>query len=239
MSYQKTYVLVHGAWHGSWCWARVRAALSDAGHSVFTPTLTGVGERSHLLAPHINLSTHISDVANLIKWEALSNVILCGHSYAGGVISGVADRIPKQIGALVYLDAFVLGNGESTHDVLPAEAAQMQISLANEQGAGWKVPPIPAVAFNVNEADREWVDRQCTAHPLACFTEKLVLSGAGAAIADVTYVEATDYPESVFAGSRERARSHGWKLAEIFGGHDVMLDKPQELVSRLLAVGKT
>jgi pimeloyl-ACP methyl ester carboxylesterase len=95
-----TYVLVHGAWHGSWCWKRVRKALQAQGHEVFTPTLTGVAERKHLLSPQINLDTHIDDVVNLIQWEELSDVVLCGHSYGGPVISGVADRIPDRIGAL-------------------------------------------------------------------------------------------------------------------------------------------
>src|SRR5258708_37093483 len=102
-----TYVLVHGGWHGSWCWKRVRKALQYAGHEVFTPSLTGVGERSHLNSATVNLSTHIADVVNLVRWEELSNVILCGHSYGGFVINGVPDQIPDQIRALVYLDAFV------------------------------------------------------------------------------------------------------------------------------------
>jgi len=107
-----TYVLVHGAWHGSRCWKRVRKALQVQGDDVFTPTLTGLGERSHLLSPHVNLGTHIEDIVNLIKWEELSDVVLCGHSYGGCVISGVADRVPDRIGALVYLDAFVLKDGQ-------------------------------------------------------------------------------------------------------------------------------
>lgn len=113
-----TYVLVHGAWHGSWCWKRVRRALQALGHEVFTPTLTGVADRVHLLSPQVNLETHITDVVNLIQWEELSDVVLCGHSYGGCVISGVADRIPDRIGALVYLDAFVLESGQSLHDTL-------------------------------------------------------------------------------------------------------------------------
>jgi len=107
-----TYVLVHGAWHGSWCWKRVRKSLRDAGHQVFTPTLTGVGDRSHLNSAAINLSTHIADVVNLLQWEDLSDVVLCGHSYGGSVISGVIDRIPERIRTLVYLDAFVPEDGE-------------------------------------------------------------------------------------------------------------------------------
>ncbi len=114
-----TFVLVHGAWHGAWCWKRVRSALEKQGHQVFTPTLTGVADRSHLSSPEVNLESHIADVVNVIRWEELSNVVLCGHSYGGAVISGVADRIADRIGALVYLDAFVPENGQSLHDTLP------------------------------------------------------------------------------------------------------------------------
>ena len=107
-----TFVLVHGAWHGSWCWKRVRQDLQARGHAVFTPTLTGVGERSHLLARNVDLETHVLDVVNLIAWEDLHDLVLCGHSYGGCVVTGVADRLPERIRALVYLDAFVLDDGE-------------------------------------------------------------------------------------------------------------------------------
>ena len=113
-----TFVLVHGAWHGSWCWKRVRKALQARGHDVFTPTLTGLAERSHLLAPNVNLDTHIDDVVGLIKWEDLSDVVLCGHSYGGCVISGAADRVAQRIGALVYLDAFVFADGQCLLDTV-------------------------------------------------------------------------------------------------------------------------
>ena len=121
---QKTYVLVHGAWHGSWCWKRVRKNLQGTGHQVFTPTLTGVGERSHLNSATVDLSTHIADVVNLLRWEELSDVILCGHSYGGSVIRGIADRVPERIRTLVYLDAFVPEDGECVFDLLPQEAAE-------------------------------------------------------------------------------------------------------------------
>src|SRR3954454_19634713 len=132
-----TFVLVHGAWHGSWCWKRVRKALQMRGHDVFTPTLTGVGERSHLLSPDVTLDTHIEDVVNLIAWEELSDVVLCGHSYGGCVITGVADRLPDRVGAMVYLDAFVLEHRQSLHDTLPPAQKALQIELAREHGEGW------------------------------------------------------------------------------------------------------
>ena len=145
-----TFVLVHGAWHGSWCWKHVRKRLQHAGHDVFTPTLTGVGERCHLASPNVNLSTHIADILSLIQWEELSRIILCGHSYGGFVISGVADRIPDRIRALVYLDAFVPEDGECLFDLVSPEMAAGMRRQAATSGDGWKVDPIPGEVFQVN-----------------------------------------------------------------------------------------
>jgi pimeloyl-ACP methyl ester carboxylesterase len=229
-----TFVLVHGAWHGSWCWKRVRKALQARGHDVFTPTLTGVGERSHLVSPHVNLDTHIADIANLIQWEELSDVVLCGHSYGGCVISGVADRVPERIGALVYLDAFVLENGQSLHDTLPSSQRDLQIELTRQHGEGWKVPPIPAEVFNVNVGDLEWVNRQCTIQPLATFQQALKLSGRLDAVKNITFILANGWNDSPFRVFYERAKAKGWNTLSIPCGHDVMLDRPEELTSALL-----
>jgi len=231
-----TYVLVHGAWHGSWCWKRVRAILQAQGHDVFTPTLTGVGERSHLLSPQVNLDTHINDVVNLIRWEELSDVVLCGHSYGGCVVSGVADRIADRIGALVYLDAFVLENGQSLHDTLPPEMRSMQLELSLQTGEGWKVPPIPAEAFHVNAEDRDWVNGQCTVQSLATFQQPLHLTGAIDRITNVTFILANGWAPSPFPQFCERAKAKGWKTVAVGCGHDVMLDQPEELAQELLAV---
>ena len=231
-----TYVLVHGAWHGSWCWKRVRRALQAAGHEVFTPTLTGVGERSHLLSPQVDLGTHIQDIVNCIQWEELSDVILCGHSYGGVVIRGAADRIPGRIGALVYLDAFVPETGQSLHDALHQEMRDQQLDLAKTVGEGWKVPPIPAEAFQVNAADREWVDRQCTFQPLQTFRQPLHLTGAGDRIQNVTYILANGWGPSPFPEFHEKAIAKGWRTLAIDCGHDVMLDEPEQLTRALLAV---
>jgi pimeloyl-ACP methyl ester carboxylesterase len=231
-----TFVLVHGAWHGSWCWARVRRTLVDLGHQLFTPTLTGVGERSHLLSRDIDLQVHVDDVANLIRWEELDEVILCGHSYGGCVISGAADAVPDRIAGLVYLDAFLLEEGEGLHDLLPDEPREMQLSLANEYGEGWRVPPIPAEIFNVNARDRDWVDRQCTPQPLATFQQKLRLSGGLARIACNHFILASGWEGTPFTSSYDRAKARGWTTSEIACGHDVMLDDPEALVSELLNV---
>jgi len=183
-----SFVLVHGAWHGSWCWKRVRKGLQAQGHEIFTPTLTGVAERSHLLSPAVNLETHILDIVNLIHWEELTDLVLCGHSYGGCVISGVADRMPERIRSLVYLDAFVPEDGDNQLQHLPEMLATRLLEGAKNVGEGWKVPPIPAAVFNVNAADREWVDRQCTLHPLATMQQRLRLTGGLQKIKNITFI---------------------------------------------------
>jgi pimeloyl-ACP methyl ester carboxylesterase len=233
-----TFVLVHGAWHGGWCWARVRRELQAQGHEVFTPTLTGVCEAAHLLTRAVDLSTHVDDVANLIRWQELSDVILCGHSYGGCVISGVGDQMPDRIAALVYLDAFVLQDGQALHDTLPAEAREAQLEGVLQVGEGWKVPPIPAEFFNVNAADRAWVDRQCTPQPLATFQEALRLEGGLGDIAHKGYVFASGWDGTPFQGFYDQAKADGWRTCEMACGHDVMLDQPGALVSELVATAK-
>jgi pimeloyl-ACP methyl ester carboxylesterase len=226
-----TFVLVHGAWHGSWCWKRVRKTLQAEGHDVFTPTLTGVGERSHLISPQVNLDTHVADVVNLIRWEELTDVVLCGHSYGGCVITGVADRIPDRLRALAYLDAFILENGQSLHDVLPREVVESQLRRTRERGDSWRVPAI-SEHFQVNLEDRAWVDGQCTPQPLATFQQRLRVDRTFAA-ASCTHILATGYQPSVFPPFHEIAKRKGWKTLTVDCGHDVMLDKPAELVAML------
>lgn len=230
-----SFVLVHGAWHGSWCWKRVRRALQSQGHEVFTPTLTGVADRSHLLSRAINLETHIQDVVNLIRWEELTDIVLCGHSYGGCVISGVADRLPEHIRALVYLDAFVLEDGENQMQHLSETQFHQFREGANNLGDGWKVPPIPAAVFNVNAADREWVDRQCTMQPIETLQQPLRFTGGIEKINNVTFILATGYTEgSPFPPFYEKAKRKGWKTRTVPCGHDVMLDLPEELTTLLV-----
>jgi pimeloyl-ACP methyl ester carboxylesterase len=231
---QTTYVLVHGAWHGSWCWKRVRKSLRDAGHQVFTPTLTGLGERSHLNSAAVGLSTHIADVVNLLRWEDLSDVTLCGHSYGGSVISGVADRIPERIRALVYLDAFVPEDGECLFDLLSPELAQQMRRLAQSAGDGWNVPPIPAERFNINLRDAAWVNAQCTSQSIASFEEHIRLNRASSYTHDVTHILATGWDNSPFRAAHERAKAKGWKTRTVTCGHEVMLDLPGGLTDLLL-----
>ncbi|HUN59048.1 MAG TPA: alpha/beta hydrolase [Candidatus Binataceae bacterium] len=219
----RVLVLVHGAWHGGWCWRRVADRLTSAGHRVFTPTLTGLADRSHLASERVNLSTHVTDIVNLIRWEGLSDIVLCGHSYGGMVITGVADRAPGQIASLVYLDAYVPENGQSLVDIRPLD---LPTALA--------LPPFPADYFNVNEKDRAWVDRQCTAHPIACATERLGLTGAYRGVRRRIFIRAINYPSPHFEAAYQRAKANpAWVTHEVACGHEVMLDMP-ELLAELL-----
>jgi pimeloyl-ACP methyl ester carboxylesterase len=229
-----TYVLVHGAWHGSWCWKRVRKGLRDKGHQVFTPTLTGLGERCHLNAASVDLSTHIADVVNLLRWEDLSDVILCGHSYGGSVICGIADRVPERIRTLVYLDAFVPEDGESLFDLHAPEHAQHMRLQAKTAGAGWKVPPIPAERFNLNPRDAAWVNAQCTPQSIASFEERIKLNRAPFRAHDTVYVLATGWDNSPFIAAHERAKAKRWQTRIVSCGHEVMLDLPCELTDLML-----
>src|SRR3954464_1810413 len=166
------FVLVHGAWSGGWCYARVAALLRARGHTVFTPTLTGQGERAHLFSGAINLSTHIEDVLGVFRFERLSDVVLAGHSYGGMVITGVADRIGEKIKALAYLDAFVPEDGQSLFDInIPANTQRFLQSAGTRGGLG--VPAPSAGYFGVNPVDAAIVDALATPFPLGCFTEKL------------------------------------------------------------------
>ena len=228
-----TFVLVHGAWCGGWCYARVATLLRSRGHAVFTPTLTGQGERAHLLSGSTNLSTHIEDVLGVFAFERLDNVILAGHSYGGMVITGVADRIADKIRALAYLDAFVPDDGQSLFDINIPANTQRFLQGAGTLG-GLAVPAPPAAYFGVNAADAATVDALATPFPLGCFTEKLKLSGAYRSVEKHLYVHGTVLPrESPFRPFYGRALAAGWSAHALACGHHVMLDAPEKTAELL------
>jgi pimeloyl-ACP methyl ester carboxylesterase len=232
-----TFVLVHGAWHGGWCWRRVADRLRGGGHNVFTPTLTGLGERSHLMGAGIDLKTHIADVVNVMRWEGLSDVVLCGHSYGGFVISGVAEAMAPSIRSIVFLDAFVPGNGDTVHD-LTAPAVRDAVSTATKRG-DLVISPRAAEAFGVNAADRAWVDRLCVGQPIGTFTDKIALTGARDRIARKSYIRAKSYPNPGFDRAYNALKSDpSWRTYEVACGHDVMVDNPDRLTEILLEVAQ-
>jgi pimeloyl-ACP methyl ester carboxylesterase len=232
----KTFVLVHGAWHGGWCWRRVSDLLEKKGHKVFTPTMTGLGERSHLIDPKINLATHITDIVNVIKWEGLKDIVLVGHSYGGSVVSGVAEQAGDTIGSIVFLDAFLPENGDS----LASKASQgtRDAIAAVVQKGETSMKPISAAVCQVNEKDRAWVDRMCTPHPLATLTDKITLTGAREKVAKKTYIRAKGYPSVAFDGHQEKLKGDkAWRVDEMPCGHDAMVDMPDRLTEILIEVG--
>jgi pimeloyl-ACP methyl ester carboxylesterase len=229
----RTFVLVHGAWHGGWCWQRVAARLREDGDSVFTPTLTGVGERAHLLRAGIDLNTHITDIVNVLKWEDLKDVVLCGHSYGGFVISGVAEQAAPLIRSIVFLDAFVPNNGESVQD-LTGPAVREAIAKAVQDG-DLAIAPRSAEAFNVNPDDRAWVDRMSVGQPIATFIDKIALTGARDHIARKSYIRAAYYANPGFDKALAAARADSsWRTYDVPCGHDVMVDMPERLSEILL-----
>ena len=230
-----TFVLVHGAWHGGWCWRRVSDLLERQGHKVFTPTLTGLGERSHLLRAGINVSTHVTDVANVLKWEGLSNVVLCGHSYGGLVVSGVAEQMSSAIGSIVFLDAFVPENGDSMAE-LTSGAVRDNLKIAAERG-DLGVPARSAAAFLVNDKDQAWVDAMCVPQPIGTMTEKITLTGARERIGKKAYIRASAYPNPGFDTAYARVKADtSWRTYEVPCGHDVMVDMPERLAEILVEV---
>jgi pimeloyl-ACP methyl ester carboxylesterase len=199
--------------------------LVSRGHRVHAPTLSGLGERSHLAGGAIDLTTHVNDVVNEIEWKDLERFALVGHSYGGMVITGAAERVGQRIASIVYVDAFIPGDGESFADF----------------ARGWKLtgpmtPPPPSSAGDfLDEADRAWVDRKVTPQPTATFTEKLRVTGAYQRVPRKIYVQATGW-DTPFGPQAAAARSDpSWTVHEIACGHDVEIDKPDELVAILEA----
>jgi len=229
----RAFVLVHGAWHGGWCWRRVTKLLEQQGHRVFTPTLTGLGERAHLLSPQINLDTHIADVVNLIRYEGLSGIVLVGHSYAGFVVSGVAEQEESAIASFVFLDAFVPEDGDSMATI-GTQPTRDAIEAAVKRG-DTTLPPRPAEFFHVNPANRAWVDGLCGPHPIGAFLQPVKLTGARERIAKKFYIRATDYPNPVFDAHAAKLKARpGWRVYDVPCGHDVMVDMPDRLTEILV-----
>jgi pimeloyl-ACP methyl ester carboxylesterase len=217
-----TYVLVPGGGWGGFIWRPVAALLRTQGHDVFTPTLTGLGERVHLASQEIDLLTHIQDILGVMVYEDLSEVILVGHSYGGMVITGVAERLPEKLARLVYLDAMVPQDGQSDLDVLgPAIAAQFE-EHARLHGDGWCLPPAPDDSPKI------------TAHPLKSLQQPLVVRNPVAALLPRTFIFCTASTLDCVRQTAARAQREGWRYHELPTGHMAMVSMPQEVAHLLL-----
>lgn len=229
---QKTFILVHGAWHGGWCWRRVADLLQAQGHKVFTPTLTGLGEKSHLRQDETGLDTHVTDILNLIEWEDLSDIVLVGHSYGGMVITGVANALADKIEAIVYLDAFKPDEGDSVASMADPKTSAYMHKLWDDGTRAWG--PLPVDYFSVLPENTDWVTAKMTPQPLRTFLDPSGPVAGGAVIARKTYVRALKFPSLAFDAALAATRGDaGWNTLELDYGHDVMIDYPSQLAAIL------
>jgi pimeloyl-ACP methyl ester carboxylesterase len=229
------YVLIHGAWHGGWCWSRVADPLRAAGHRVYTPTQTGLGERSHLLSREITLDTFIADIVNLLEWEDLRDVVLVGHSFGGISATGAADRVAARIRHIVYLDALILDNGQSVFDTMSPDFVASRRRLADETSGGVSLPvPNPASLGVTDAADMAWLRAKCTPHPLSTYDSALILGHDLGNGLPATYVAVTPaFP--ALADSRRYAQGRGdWQYLEVEAGHDAMVTSPRAVLDILV-----
>ena len=236
------FVLVHGAWHGAWCWRRVIDQLQQQGHRACAVTLTGLGERAHLLSPAITLETHIEDLRQLIETEELSDVVLAVHSYAGMIGTAIADRMGERLKHLVYVDAVIPKPGESWSST-QASATQQQRLAAAEASANFSFPPPDPVVFGLHDADHAWVQRRQTPHPGNTYRMPLAFDVQRVAATPHTFISCTEPALATIEPSRLRVKDPafwggawlpGSRVIEMKTGHDPMISEPAALTRILL-----
>lgn len=234
------FVLIHGAWHGAWCWQRVLPRLRAAGHAAHAVTLTGVGERAHLLRPDLRLRDHVADVLGLIEAEELADdLVLVGHSYGGLVMTGAADALLARgatgLRHLVYVDAVTPHPGESWSSQHAPETVRARLEAA-AQRPDRAMPPPDAAVFGLEGADRDWVNRRQTPQPAGVYQDALDFDAARVAARPRTFIDCTAPALATIAVMRERVRREpGWRVVEMATGHDPMVSAPEALAAHLLA----
>jgi pimeloyl-ACP methyl ester carboxylesterase len=237
----RTFVLVHGAWHGGWCWRRVADVLMARGHRVFAPSLTGVGDRAHLFSKDISLQTHVEDILSVVEAEELNDFVLVGHSYGGFVISGVADTLRERVSRYVYLDAGVPpdmspGASFSWSDKDTPEAREARLKSVREQGNGVALPPPPPSELAVTKpSDVAWLQRHLRPMPVRTYIGTFTFKSSGTKGLNRTYIAANKPPYASLVPTHNRIRGdHTWSFTTIKAGHDSMVTAPHELASLLM-----
>ncbi len=233
-AFARTFVLVHGSYHGGWCWRRVADILEARGHKVFAQSLTGLGDRSHLLSKDINLETHIADIANLVRWEDLRDICLVAHSYAGFPASGALEQIHDRVASIVWLDAFVPEDGQKQIDIASAYGRDSMLkALAKGE---FSIGPPPPSAFSVSEKDYARLQSKMTPHPIGTTTQPIRLTGKLQIIAKKIFIRVPRYSQPAFDAAFAACRADkSWQtLVNRESGHDVMVDQPEWLADVLL-----
>ena len=230
-----TFVLLHGAFHGAWCWRDVSPILRAAGHNVFTPTQTGVGEKAHLLRHDITLDVFVEDVVAVLEAEEMTDAVLVGHSFGGNAITGAAERVPGRIRSLIYLDSMVPESGVSPLETLTTEVAERRRRLAAESG-GLSIPPPAPDAFGVPEGEKaDWLRRRLTPQPFGVFDSALTLERPPGNGLPCTYVVCTAPLYLPLERHRARVRTiPGWTVREFAASHDAMVTHPRETAELLM-----
>src|SRR5262245_33237108 len=230
----KTYGRVHGAWHGGGCWSKIATILRGRGHTVLTPTQTGLGERSHLLSKSIDLDVFVTDIANVIKYEDLHDIVLVGHSFGGNAISGVADTMRDRIRQLIYLDVVMLENGQSVFSQLPKDVVEARTKSAQETSGGLSIPAPPPAAFGITDtAQTQFVQSRFTPHPFNTFVSPLKLTNKVGNGLQATYIVCADPIYKPLEASRNWVEAAGLKAVEIQCGDDAMVIAPDRLADLL------
>jgi pimeloyl-ACP methyl ester carboxylesterase len=233
----QVYVLVHGAHHGGWCWRLVAAALRRAGHTVYTPTQTGLADRRHLMSREITMETFVLDVVNLMESEELTDVVLVGHSFGGRTATGVADRCPERLGHLCFLDAGLPIGGASRLEAMPAHRRAERVEAAAVSSGGVSVPAPPATRFGLTDpAHLAWVNRRLTPQPLSVEASRIELAHEIGNGVPCTYIRLRDerFPIDMLGSDAYARDRRDWTYAEVDGAHDAMICAP-ELVTGLLS----
>jgi pimeloyl-ACP methyl ester carboxylesterase len=241
---RKPFVLVHPAWHGGWCWKKIAPLLRARGHEVFTPTLTGLGERRHLARPEIGLEVHVTDVINVLRYEDLHDVVLVGHSSSGAVITGAADRLPDHLSHVVYLDAFVPSDGQSVFDLVAADRRQVLEQLVKTEGSGWLLPRFAPPPWDTivrelwgvtDAADVSWMVSRLEPTPVGHFKDPVRRTNPAAERVPRTYIRCLRFPSARFDQHAEMARRTAhWQYRELPTSHHPAISAPDKLSDLLL-----
>lgn len=229
-----TFLLIHGMWHGGWCWDKLSALLRAAGHDVHAPTLAGLAERADIHSDTIDLNTHVQEIVDLIESQNLRDVILVGHSLGGFMAPIVADRIPERVAHIVNLDGIVPENGKSLADLM-GETWGFFKKIATESGDEWWCPPILEWTFGVSGADLEWSQSKLTPHPLRTLSTPVTLSDSAAQSIPSTFIRCSDgMTEEEVADEEKKFKEMGMNFRTLPTGHSAMMIMPKELAGVLL-----